>query len=106
MPLAGCIDPAERAESDRSPLIRPPIINARPGSYECERSGRIVVRPLADDGSSIAISFADGEVQLKSIPVGEGLKYSDGRTTFYVFGETASLQTPGQATAENCERPD
>lgn len=105
MPLAGCLDPAERADTDRSPLIRPPIINARPGTYDCARSGRVVVRPLADDGSSIALAFTEGEVQLKSVPVAEGRKYTDGKTVFYVNGETASLVTASDATPQNCERP-
>lgn len=105
MPLAGCIDPAERAETDRSPLIQPPIMNARPGTYDCDRSGRVVVRPLADDGSSIALAFAEGEVTLKSVPVAEGRKYSDGKTVFYVNGETANLQTAGQSSPESCDRP-
>lgn len=105
MPLAGCIDPAERADTERSPLIRPPIINARPGTYDCARSGRVTVRPLADDGSSVALAFAEGEVQLKSVPVAEGRKYTDGKTVFYINGQNASLMTAGDATPESCEQP-
>lgn len=105
MPLAGCLDPVDRADTDRSPLIRPPIINARPGSYDCERSGRVVVRPLADDGSSISLTLGDSEVQLKSVPADTGRKYSDGRTMFYINGTNASLQTASATTPESCATP-
>ena len=104
LPLAGCIDPATREDAGQSPLVQPPMMNTRPATFECDNSGRVVVRPLGEDGRAIILAFMNGETQLKSVQASEGQKYSDGQTTFWMNGTNATLARPGQDEAESCEK--
>jgi membrane-bound inhibitor of C-type lysozyme len=102
--LSGCIDPVDREDAGQSPLVRPPMMNTRPATFECDDSGRVVVRPLGEDGSTIVLAFTNREVQLKSVSSAEGQKYSDGQMTFWMNGENASLARAGKDEAESCEK--
>jgi len=103
--LAACSDPADREDLAQSPLIRPPMMNTRPSTYNCDDSGRVVVRPLGEDGKLIVLAFANREMQLKSVPADEGQKYSDGQTVFWMNGSNANLLVAGKEEPESCEKP-
>lgn len=105
LPLTACVDPADRADLAQSPLVRPPMMNTRPATFDCDDSGRVVVRPLGEDGKAIVLAFANREVQLKSVPSDEGFKYSDGQTVFWMNKAEATLLVAGQEEPESCEKP-
>ena len=105
LPLGACVDPADREDMVQSPLIRPPMMNTRPATFNCDDSGRIVVRPLGEDGKSIVLAFTNREVQLKTVPADEGQKYSDGQTVFWMNGTNATLLVGGKEEPESCEKP-
>jgi membrane-bound inhibitor of C-type lysozyme len=105
LPLTACVDPADRADIVQSPLVTPPMMNTRPATFECEESGRVVMRPLGEDGKSIVLAFTNREVQLKSVPADQGQKYSDGQTVFFVNTATATLLVAGKDQPETCEKP-
>jgi membrane-bound inhibitor of C-type lysozyme len=104
LPLAGCVDPAEREDVVQSPLVRPPMMNTRPATFDCDDSGRVVLRPLGEDGRAVVLAFTNREVQLKSVESTEGQKYSDGQTTFWMNGTNATLARPGESEAESCTK--
>lgn len=103
-PLAACVDPDERSNAGQSPLIVPPMMSARPATFKCDESGRVVVRPLSDDGKAIVLAFVNREVQLKSVPASEGQKFSDGATVFWMNGPNATLLVAGKEEAQACEK--
>lgn len=103
LPLTACVDPSDRPDTEQSALIAPPMLNTRPATYECEDSGRIVLRPLGEDGKTVVLSFASREVQLKAVPSETGRKYSDGQTVFWMNGPEASLLLAGREEPESCE---
>lgn len=105
VPLAACTDPQDRPENIQSPLIRPPMMETRPASFQCDDSGRVVVRPLGEDGKAITLAFKSKEVQLKRVEASEGQKYSDGATVFWMNGDAANLLVAGKDSPESCERP-
>ncbi len=104
--LAACSDPQNRPENIQSPLIRPPMIEMRPATFDCSESGRVIVRPLGDDGRAVTLAFKSREVQLKKVDAAEGQKYSDGATVFWMNGDNANLLVAGKSSAESCERPE
>ncbi len=103
LPLAACVDPADRPDPTQSALITPPMMSTRPATYECDESGRIVVRPLGEDGKTVVLALASREVQLKSVPTEEGRKYSDGQTVLLMNGPKATLLLAGTEEPESCE---
>ena len=105
LPLTACVAPEDRPENAQSPLIRPPMMATRPAAYDCDRSGRVVVRPLGEDGKAVVLAFASREVQLKSVAATEGQKYSDGATVFWMNGGNAKLLVAGKDDPESCEIP-
>jgi membrane-bound inhibitor of C-type lysozyme len=105
LPLAACVDPADREDMVQSPLIRPPMMATRPATYDCDDSGRVVVRPLGEDGKTIVLAFTNREVQLKTVPADQGQKYSDGATVFWMNGLNATLLVGGKEEPESCEKP-
>lgn len=104
LPLAACVDPADRADMGQSPLVKPPMLNTRPATFQCDDSGRVVVRPLGEDGRAIVLAFTNREVQLKTVQASEGQKYSDGETVFWMNGENATLLRAGEDEPESCEK--
>lgn len=104
LPLAACADPVASDDAAPSPLVTPPMMNTRPASFQCEDSGRVVVRPLGEDGKAIVLAFTNREVQLKTVQAPQGQKYSDGQTVFWMNAENATLLRPGQDEAEACEK--
>ena len=103
--LAACTDPQDRPENIQSPLIRPPMLETRPASFDCDSSGRVIVRPLGEDGRAVTLAFKSREVQLKKVDAAEGQKYSDGTTVFWMNGGNANLLVSGKDKPEACERP-
>jgi membrane-bound inhibitor of C-type lysozyme len=103
-PLAACVDPVDRADVAQSPLVMPPMMNTRPATFQCDDSGRVVVRPLGDDGRTIVLAFVNREVNLKSVEASEGQKYSDGETVFWMNGSNATLLRAGEDDPESCEK--
>jgi len=104
LPLAACTDPTERADFAQSPLVVPPMMNTRPATFACDDSGRIVVRPLGEDGRAIVLAFINKEIQLKSVEADVGQKYSDGKTVFWMNGTNATLLVSGKDDPESCEK--
>jgi len=102
--VSGCVDPQEREDAGQSSLVRPPMMNTRPATFDCEDSGRVVVRPLGEDGKAVVLAFTNREVQLKVVQAADGQKYSDGQTTFWMNGTNATLARAGQDEAEACEK--
>ena len=105
-PLAACTDPQDRPENIQSPLIRPPMMETRPATYQCDDSGRVFVRPVGEDARAITLAFKGKEVPLKRVEADVGQKYSDGATIFWMNGDNANLLVAGMKSAESCERPD
>ena len=105
LPLTACVAPEDRPENAQSPLIRPPMMATCPAAFDCRNSGRVVVRPLGEDGKAIVLAFASREVQLKSVPADQGQKYSDGSTVFWMNGGNAKLLLAGKDDPESCEIP-
>jgi membrane-bound inhibitor of C-type lysozyme len=105
LPLAACTDPVDTEDLVQSPLITPPMMNTRPATYNCEDSGRVVVRPLGEDGKVVVLAFVNRELQLKSVPADQGQKYSDGQTVFWMNGANATLLLAGKEEPESCEKP-
>ncbi|NOT42963.1 MAG: MliC family protein [Alphaproteobacteria bacterium] len=103
--LAACTDPQNRPENIQSPLVRPPMLETRPASFDCDDSGRVIVRPLGEDGKTITLAFKSRELQLKKVDAAEGQKYSDGATVFWMNGDNANLLVKGKESPESCERP-
>lgn len=104
LPLAACVDPAEREDIVASPLVTPPMMNTRPATFDCDKSGRIVIRPLGEDGKAIVLAFINREVQLQAVAAKEGQKYSDGQTVFWMNGGNATLLIGGKEDPESCEK--
>ncbi len=104
--VAACVDPQDRPENTQSPLIRPPIMETRPATFQCDSSGRVVVRPLGEDGKAITLAFKSSEVKLTRVDAAEGQKYSDGATVFWMNGGNANLLVAGKGSPESCERPE
>jgi len=103
-PLTACTDPTDREDMMQSPLIVPPMMNTRPATFACDDSGRVVVRPLGEDGRTIVLAFINKEIQLKSVEANVGQKYSDGRTVFWMNGTNATLLVGGRDEPESCEK--
>jgi membrane-bound inhibitor of C-type lysozyme len=103
--LAACTDPQNRPENIQSPLIRPPMLETRPATFDCDDSGRVIVRPLGEDGRAVTLAFKSKELQLKRVDAAEGQKYSDGATVFWMNGDNANLLVAGKKSAESCEKP-
>ena len=104
--LAACTDPQDRPENIQSPLIRPPMMETRPATFDCDDSGKVFVRPVGEDGRAITLALKGKEVPLKRVDAAEGQKYSDGATVFWMNGDNANLLVAGMKSAESCERPD
>ena len=104
LPLVACQDPAEREDVVASPLVMPPMMNTRPATFDCDSAGRVVVRPLGEDGRAVVLAFTNREVQLKSVDAAQGQKYSDGQTTFWMNGTNATLARAGQDEADSCTK--
>jgi membrane-bound inhibitor of C-type lysozyme len=104
--VTACVDPQDRPENVQSPLIRPPMMETRPARYDCDDSGRVIVRPLGEDGRAITLAFRSKEIQLKRVEAAEGQKYSDGATVFWMNGSNANLLVAGKSSPESCEVPD
>ncbi len=102
--LTACVDPDERSDVGQSPLVVPPMMATRPATFKCEDSGRVVVRPVGDDGKAIILAFMQREVPLKSVAASEGQKYSDGATVFWMNGPNATLLVAGKPEAQSCEK--
>lgn len=105
LPLTACVAPEDRPDNAQSPLIRPPMMATRPAAFNCDTSGRVVLRPLGEDGKAVVLAFANREVQLKSVQANEGQKYSDGATVFWTNGANAKLLVEGKDDPESCELP-
>ena len=99
-PLTACVDPAGRENVAQSPLVTPPMMNTRPASFQCDDSGRVVVRPLGEDGRTIVLAFINRELQLKTVEDQQGHKYSDGQNVFWMNGDTATLLRAGEEDPE------
>jgi membrane-bound inhibitor of C-type lysozyme len=104
LPLAACTDPVETEDLVQSPLITPPMMNTRPATYSCDDSGRVVVRPLGEDGRVVVLAFVNRELQLRSVQADQGQKYSDGQSVFWMNGPNATLLLAGEDEPESCEK--
>jgi membrane-bound inhibitor of C-type lysozyme len=71
------------------------------GRYVCE-DAKIVLVELAGDGSTAAVTYDNRKVSLPQTIGGADIKYSDGRTTLYLDGPRALLETSGIVFARGC----
>ena len=71
------------------------------GGYVCE-NGKIVLVELLGDGSTAAVTYDNRKVSLPQTISGADIKYSDGRTTLYLDGPRALLETSGIVFARGC----
>ena len=87
--LVGCVE-----------LVQHPV--APPGGrYVCE-DGKVFLVELAGDGSTAAVTYDNRTVTLPHALGGSDVKYSDGRTTLYLDGPRALLETSGLVFARGC----
>jgi membrane-bound inhibitor of C-type lysozyme len=71
------------------------------GRYVCE-DGKVLLVELAGDGSTAAVTYDNRMVTLPQTLGGSDVKYSDGRTTLYLDGARALLETSGLVFARGC----
>jgi membrane-bound inhibitor of C-type lysozyme len=71
------------------------------GRYVCE-DGKVFLVELAGDGATAAVTYDDRTVTLPHATGGTDVKYSDGRTTLYLDGPRALLETSGFVFARGC----
>lgn len=88
--LAGCVDVVVHQGAP------PPG-----GRYVCE-DGKAFLVELGDGGATAAVTYDDRTVALPQTVGGTDIKYSDGRTTLYLEGPRALLETGGFVFARGC----
>lgn len=88
--LAGCVDVVVHQPGP------PPG-----GRYVCE-DGKAFLVEIGDGGAMAAVTYDDRTVTLPQTVSGNDLKYSDGRTTLYIEGSRALLETGGLVFARGC----
>jgi membrane-bound inhibitor of C-type lysozyme len=71
------------------------------GRYVCE-DGKAFLVEFAGDGSTAAVTFDSGKVTLPQTQGGTDMKYSDGRTTLYLDGPRALIETGGLVFGRGC----
>jgi membrane-bound inhibitor of C-type lysozyme len=71
------------------------------GRYVCE-DGKAFLVEFAGDGSTAAVTFDNRKVALPQTQGGTDMKYSDGRTTLYLDGPRALIETGGLVFARGC----
>lgn len=88
--LAGCVDVVVHQPGP------PPG-----GRYVCE-DGKAFLVELVGDGSTAAVTVDNRKIALPQTVSGADVKYSDGRTTLYLDGPRALLETGGLVFARGC----
>jgi len=88
--LAGCVDVVVHQAAP------PPG-----GRYVCE-DGKAFLVELGDGGAMAAVTYDNRTVALPQTLGGNDVKYSDGRTTLYLEGTRALLETGGFVFARGC----
>jgi membrane-bound inhibitor of C-type lysozyme len=71
------------------------------GRYVCE-DGKAFLVEIGDGGAMAAVTHDNRTVTLPQTVGGTDLKYSDGRTTLYLEGSRALLETGGLVFARGC----
>jgi membrane-bound inhibitor of C-type lysozyme len=71
------------------------------GRYMCE-DGRVFLVEIREGGSTAAVTYDNRTVALPQSLGGTDVKYSDGRTTLYLDGPRALLETGGLVFARGC----
>jgi membrane-bound inhibitor of C-type lysozyme len=71
------------------------------GRYVCEDGKAFLVEFVAD-GSKAAVTFDKRKVALPQTQGGTDMKYRDGRTTLYLDGPRALIETGGLVFARGC----
>ncbi len=71
------------------------------GRYVCE-DGRAFLVAIGDGGAMAAVTYDDRTVTLPQTPSANDLKFTDGRTTLYLEGSRALLETGGLVFARGC----
>ena len=71
------------------------------GRYICE-DGKVFLVEFVGDGSTAAVTYDNRKVALPQAMGGTDIKYSDGRTTLYLDGPRALLETSGLVFARGC----
>ena len=71
------------------------------GRYVCE-DGKIVRVEFVGDGSSVEVTYDNQKIALPQAMAATDIKYSDGRTTLYLDGPRALLETSGFVYARGC----
>jgi len=88
--LAGCVDVVVHQAAP------PPG-----GRYVCE-DGKAFLVEIGDGGGMAAVTYDNRTVALPQTVGGTDVKYSDGRTTLYLEGTRALLETGGLVFARGC----
>ena len=71
------------------------------GRYVCE-DGKLFLVELGGDGSTATVTYDNRTVTLPQTLGGSDVKYSDGRTTLYLDGTRALLETSGLVFSRGC----
>lgn len=71
------------------------------GRYVCE-DGKVFLVEIVGDGSTAGVTFDNRKITLPQTISGADIKYSDGRTTLYLDGPRALLETSGVVFARGC----
>jgi membrane-bound inhibitor of C-type lysozyme len=87
--LAGCVEV----------VVRQPV--APGGRYVCE-DGKMFLVELVGDGSTAEVTYDNRKITLPQTMGGTDMKYSDGRTTLYLDGPRALLETSDLVFARGC----
>ena len=71
------------------------------GRYVCE-DGKMFLVELVGDGSTAEVTYDNRKVTLPQAMGGTDIKYSDGRTTLYLDGPRALLESGSLVFARGC----
>jgi len=88
MLLAGC-SPEEASTQDSATQSALPAY-----TYTCSETFRFTARFEAE---AAVLTLPDRELRLPQVVSGSGARYSDGKTTFWIKGDSASLEIDGMS---------
>lgn len=71
------------------------------GRYVCE-DGKFFLVEFVGDSSTVELTYDNQKIALPQAMAATDIKYSDGRTTLYLDGPRALLETSGFVYARGC----
>jgi membrane-bound inhibitor of C-type lysozyme len=70
-------------------------------TYTCDE-GKIIVVEVYEKADMALLKIEKKRFYLPRVPSASGTKYSEGKVTLWIEGQTASVEIEGQTEFENC----